>query len=376
MTTEQSLPKLSFSNIVLQSNTTCNLDCSYCYIPREKRRSKDKMSIEIVEKVVDMLAKSLDEYQRLITVVWHAGEPLALGIELFKEYLNKFENLRQKGLIRHSVQTNATLINDKWCQLFIDFDFLVGVSIDGGEQFNYKRTNWAGNDVTNIIERGINKLKQYKIPFTVIAVVGEHNFNFAKEVYDYFVKLGCHSVGFNIEEREGANKGNHSINYESSHKFWSDLISAWFLNPAIRVREINKCLMWTKLKLNELGNPEERRPTNLWPTVDINGNVTIISPEFASISDEVEMKKFIIGEIDNSSILSRIGKANEIDFVKDIILGKEKCKNECAYYSFCGGGEASNKYFENNDLTSTETIHCINHRKSLLDSFIEYSLNN
>ena len=42
----------------------------------------------------------------------------------------------------------------------------------------------------------------------------------------------------------------------------------------------------------------------------------------------------------------------------DIRAGVELCKTQCQYFSVCGGGAPSNKYFENGTFTSAETMYC------------------
>jgi len=39
-------------------------------------------------------------------------------------------------------------------------------------------------------------------------------------------------------------------------------------------------------------------------------------------------------------------------------LGCKRCAETCQYFSVCGGGAPSNKYFENGSFESTETVYC------------------
>ncbi len=53
-----------------------------------------------------------------VELIWHAGEPLACGLAYLKKLIIPFEDLREKGLVQHAIQTNATLINEYWCAFF------------------------------------------------------------------------------------------------------------------------------------------------------------------------------------------------------------------------------------------------------------------
>ena len=51
----------------------------------------------------------------------------------------------------------------------------------------------------------------------------------------------------------------------------------------------------------------------------------------------------------------------------DIQAGVALCKHTCEYFSLCGGGAPSNKYFENHSFRSTETLYCRLTHKVLVD---------
>jgi uncharacterized protein len=120
-----------FHTLVPQPTTFCNLDCTYCYLP--DRRSRRLMSVP----VATACARSIEwqDGSHPVSVVWHGGEPTAT----FGELLAPFEHLRRTGQVRHEIQTNATLINQRWCDLFAAHKFEIGVSIDGPGTLNGNR---------------------------------------------------------------------------------------------------------------------------------------------------------------------------------------------------------------------------------------------
>jgi uncharacterized protein len=76
-----------------------------------------------------------------LELVWHGGEPLAVGPTQFEGLLQPFAALQDAGLVQHVIQTNATLITDEWCELFLEHDVEVGVSLDGPSIRNHNRVD-------------------------------------------------------------------------------------------------------------------------------------------------------------------------------------------------------------------------------------------
>ena len=51
----------------------------------------------------------------------------------------------------------------------------------------------------------------------------------------------------------------------------------------------------------------------------------------------------------------------------EIRRGVELCQESCRYFPFCGGGPPGNKFFENGDFATTETLSCRLHKKATFD---------
>jgi len=81
-----------------------------------------------------------------VEFLWHAGEPLAVGLDFYKRVSRLVKTHNQRQLrVRQKVQTNGTLIDRDWCRFFSDEAFGVGVSVDGPEFLHDRqRPNWAG----------------------------------------------------------------------------------------------------------------------------------------------------------------------------------------------------------------------------------------
>jgi uncharacterized protein len=327
------------------------------------------MPVEVAETIANYIRTSYSSYKRKVNVIWHGGEPLSTGIQHFRSLLSPFATLRQEGIVVHDIQTNGTLINPEWCTLFREENINVGVSIDGPKQLTIRRVNWQGKEMFQRILGGIEMLKQNGIPFNIISVVSKVHIDRVSEFYNFFCDLGCDVLNINIEEAEGLNRDCDTLTYDQAFEFWYALFELWLNNPKIRIREFDKCLRWVNATLfpEEAKSKNSRRLTNIWPTFAYNGDYCILSPELLSLAD----RDFILGNAREGDFLERVQNAYEIEYLRLYEEGRQNCANTCSYYSFCGGGFASNKYIELGDMRGTETKNCINTKKALVDAVLK-----
>ncbi|SPE30014.1 Radical SAM domain protein [Candidatus Sulfopaludibacter sp. SbA3] len=354
------------SSIVLQPTSLCNLNCAYCYLP-----DRDKNLIMPLE-VADAVARSIAAFQSRfpVSLIWHGGEPLATPIRVFETLVNAFELLRRRRLVVHELQTNATLISPAWCDLFQRYGFRIGVSVDGPPEYNTERVDWAGHGTFARTLKGVDLLRRAGIPFTAIAVIGEGNIDHPEAIYDFFCRLGCFGVGFNIEEREGVNINRPLVEGLSAGRFWRGILTAWRTNPVIRIREFERSFGYVRAVLENDERSYSQRRIDPFPTVAYNGDVVFLSPELAGLKNEL-YDDFKIGNVLEHSLLDMFRKALDIRYVAEFVEGVEECARVCLYYGACGGGQAVNKLYELGTMAGTETSFCRNGKIRLLDAIID-----
>ncbi len=354
-----------FNKVILQPTSLCNLNCAYCYLPH--RNNNFRMQPKITESIA--LSLESQELHTCFSVIWHGGEPLSCGLEHFSRLIYPFQDLLAKEKIRHYIQTNATLINKEWCDFFVENKFEVGVSLDGPIWANKNRVNWNNINAFSDIMRGIQLLKDAQIEFSIIAVVGNDSIAYASDIYNFFADLGCRSLAINIEEREGMNSTREICDKNDVKNFWSELFLAWKNNPVIRIREFHKAVSWME-SICEGTQYGASRFVDLIPTVSWQGDVVVLSPELSGFKN-LHYKDFIVGNVIDQPLRILMCQAQNSSYVQDFIAGVENCKAECKYFSFCGGGQASNKLFEHGRLEITETKFCINSKQTLIDAVLD-----
>jgi uncharacterized protein len=354
-----------FGTVILQPTTLCPWECEYCYLTTKEQRLE--MSPEIATAVAESV--QLQDAAVPVDVVWHGGEPLAIGYEKLRRLLECFEPLRQKKMIRHGIQTNAGLVTSEWCDLFAHYDVAIGVSIDGPEWANSLRHDRSGRPAFHRIMKGIETLKSCGISFNIIAVVTKESIGRADEIIEFLDGLDPLSVGFNLEEQEGANTGRAVIDRAAATEFWRAVYKYRAANPSLRIREVDHVLNYLR-HARDTGMHPAQSLIDPIPTVAWNGDTVILSPELAGVKDPA-YGDFVIGNVQKVSLPAMLATAPEIKYVAEFVTALTSCATGCDFYDFCRGSQAGNRYFGYGTFTISETTHCINTRQSLVHALGE-----
>ena len=162
------MPKIEL--LVIQPTPFCNIDCTYCYLPN--RNSKAVVSKQTLLNLFSQVFTS-GWFEDCLPVVWHAGEPLVLRPEFYRDAFRTIDRLKPAGLaVKHAFQTNGTLIDEAWCSFFAEEKVDVGVSIDGPRYFHDRnRLTRGGRGTFDKTITGIRALRRAQIPFHVISVL-------------------------------------------------------------------------------------------------------------------------------------------------------------------------------------------------------------
>lgn len=179
----------------------CNLACDYCYYLEKQELYKDTglrnvMSEQLLEKFTKEYIESQTMSQVLFT--WHGGEPLMRPLGFYKKALAFQRQYAGGRKIDNCIQTNGTLLTDEWCEFLRENNFLVGISIDGPQDFHDEyRRNRAGKPSFVKVMQGIRLLKKHGVEWNAMAVVNDYNADYPLDFYRFFRdELDCHYLQF------------------------------------------------------------------------------------------------------------------------------------------------------------------------------------
>lgn len=181
------------------AGASCNLACEYCYYLEKlqlyRHDARHAMSDEMLERFVKQYIESQTMQQVLFC--WHGGETLMRPLSFYEKVVRLQRQYAQGRQIDNVIQTNGTMIDDRWAQFFHDQGWLVGVSIDGPEEFHDEyRRNKAGRPSWHQVMRGINCLNKHQVEWNAMAVVNDFNADYPLDFYQFFKDIGCHYLQF------------------------------------------------------------------------------------------------------------------------------------------------------------------------------------
>lgn len=206
---ERSKLQRSFSTMVKVVGPVCNLDCDYCYY-LEKDALYPGKSFQLSSFRMDevVLEKFIREYivsqpQERVEFVWHGGEPTLLGLEYFRKVLELQQKYADGKVIANVLQTNGTLIDDRWAAFLAEHDFLCGLSIDGPKKFhdNHRRFLNGRGSWEKAVECACI-FRKHGVEFNTMSVVNASNSKEPIAVYEFLKEIGSRFMQFSpIVER-------------------------------------------------------------------------------------------------------------------------------------------------------------------------------
>jgi len=187
-----------FTLLIKPSGSDCNVDCTYCFYKCRSAqigRGRQRMTEQVLEKLIkDYMALRFP----LAGFAWQGGEPTLMGLDFFAkavEFQKKYGYPGQE--VGNSLQTNAILLDEKWCRFLHENRFLVGISIDGPKEYHdHYRLDHAGRGTWDRVMRAIENCKKCDVAFNTLTLLNDVNVEHPDEVFDFLVGLGVKFLQF------------------------------------------------------------------------------------------------------------------------------------------------------------------------------------
>lgn len=326
----QEFGRPQFSAIIKPLGSKCNMKCAYCYYLEKAglyHGIEPLMSDETLELFTEQFIE--DNTADELSICWHGGEPLLLGLDFFSKALEYQKKYADSRAIVNSIQTNGILLDEQWCQFFADNKFLVGISLDGPQDVHDKyRQNKVGNSSFKKTVDAIKLLKKYNVEFNTLSVINKGSEGQGCKIYRFLRdEIGSRYMQF----LPAADKDMPwAISAEGFGQFLIDVFDEWSRNDIgkIFVLTFDATLAgWCGITpglcaFNDICCDSL--------TVEHNGDIYAC--------DHFVDKKYLLGNIKGKRLGELFTSSDRIDFV----LGKKNNLPEgcmkCNFLSLCNGG--------------------------------------
>ncbi len=327
------MPRIT-SLLIKPASAVCNLDCSYCfYLDRDadpyKALPARRMTLETLERLVDTW---LFYSYPASTFAFQGGEPTLAGLPFFEKLVEFQKQYGRNGQsVSNALQPNAILIDDNWCRLFKEYNWLLGVSLDGPEEVNdVYRYNKEGRGTWKRVMQSIETLHKHAVEFNCLCVLSQANVEKPRELYRFYRSLGVDNIQF-IPLAEFDGNGNplpFTITAQQYGRFLCEIFDLWWPDRRkVRIRFFDNTA--EALAGMKPGTCTMHETCDSYVVVEYNGDVYPC--------DFFVEKDWKIGNmaLDSWSEIAR--RQRRFGFASKKTLAHPECQ-VCEYQSICHGG--------------------------------------
>ena len=179
------------SLMIKPASSNCNLRCKYCfYHDLASCREMPSHGMMTLDTLEDILKKAFEFADgSMVMISFQGGEPLLAGKDFFRGFAAMLPRLNTKRSAVHvGVQTNGTLIDEEWCDIFLKNRYLVGLSLDGDAVTNVLRIDAKGEDTFDRVYSAAKMLQAKKVDFNILTVITKPVVDNISRVYSFFRK--------------------------------------------------------------------------------------------------------------------------------------------------------------------------------------------
>lgn len=317
------------------SNLSCNLACDYCYLTEKKPGLMDlSLAKDTIQQVMDR-----NDPSKATNIFWHGAEPLLAGIEYYREICTWTRQKFGQDMVCHHIQTNGTLLNDEWFDLFIQEHITTGVSLDGTRAIHDShRKTVRGQGSFDLVFNNIRKAREKKLYFDALVVINRSTLGHEDELFDFFfenyIEFGFEPIvmdrAYQVE--------NLTITPQEYGQSAIRLFDRWFFQPEPRLKTVLPLYDFMMAVLQGGNTRCTFSPAcgRNYITVDPNGMV-YPCVRFG------EEPGFVFGNLKSDSLEQILASKARSEFLKPRTASIPACQG-CEWNQICNSGCPHNAY--------------------------------
>lgn len=364
--------------IILKTAERCNINCSYCYYFHGGDRSFENRPPTITDDVSDSVGKflvngALDLGVRNVQVVFHGGEPLMQSKRRFDRLCTNLKSsFSETGIsLDLSIQTNGTLIDTDWCELFSKHGISIGISLDGPEEINdIYRVDHKGRSTYAATAQGIRCVQDYEATHGVSFGLGaltviNPNYDY-RAIYKHLTEtLGFRRIGFLLPDCSHDSFPEIGASAARFGEILGEIFDAWTDNPVAEVTNISRTLDFFRKGTGpgqNSGASIARHPSDSEKTSTLGNQIIVIhSDGMLSVDDSLIPASAWRNRLEGANITTTSMR----DWLRSPFYSTlhHHMRNlpgachDCSWQRICHGGDMENR-FSIADGFSRKSVFC------------------
>ena len=334
----------------------CNLACHYCYYTEKSHLYPDTNRHVMSDELLEQFVREYIEMQTMPQVLftWHGGEALLRPLSFYQKAVKLQQRYGKGKQIDNAIQTNGTLLTKDWCRFFKENDWLVGISLDGPQEFHDKyRSSQSGRSSFGQVMQGVRLLNHFGVKWNALATINHFNVKHPLNFYNFFKKIDCHYIQFTpVVERllhhkdgrrfaappegDGVQMASFSVSPSEWGNFLCDLFDEWVRkdvgNYFIQLFDATLA-NWMNVSPGICSLAETCGHAGV---IEFNGDVYSC--------DHFVFPEYRLGNIRQNSLVEMMYSKQQLQFGRNKKEGLPKQCSECEYLFACHGECPKNRF--------------------------------
>lgn len=358
--------------LIILPTHSCNLRCKYCYLSNESKHQLRLFDLNFAKHLIDQIKQMLqDSPRRKLTIIWHGGEPMLWGIENYRAIFAYMQQELGDYEIQNSMQTNLSLVNDEWIDLFMQYNVRVGFSLDGmAEIHDQQRVGVHGEPTFERIIANYHRCKQRGMRIGCIVVGSKKHIGRIAELYQFMRDEGI-SFKFNPLFSSGEAQNNideYGITPDEYAQMAIELFDLWYNDQQGEITESNF--------VEIASNIATGKPSGCMFSKNCQDNFMAIAPTgdvmpCGRFCDN-DLLHYSYGNLYEESLIDILPRIKKSEIYKRAEHIAESGCAQCKWYNICYGGCMHDGFLASGDFKH-KTFLCSAYKK--IFAHIEKRLN-
>jgi len=335
----QGLKRVPLNSVLVKpAGPDCNMACTYCFYLKKAslfhETSKHRMSEDILEEMIrQLMTQSGDN----VSLGWQGGEPTLMGLPFFEKAVELQKKYGSGKVVGNGLQTNGILIDDSWIKFLKEYNFLVGLSLDGPEHIHDKyRRMINGRGTWSRVAEKAEAMLSAGVAVNALSVINDYSVNYPEEIYGFLKEKGLDYMQFipcvETDPEHQDEVAFFSVPPEKFGNFLCKIFDLWigdFQNgtPTTSVRFFDS-IFYSYVGLTP---PECTLMKNCGVYVVVEHNGDVYSCDFFV---DPEHK---LGNIKRGKLIDFLNSAPQKQFGRSKSILPEECRI-CPWLQYCRGG--------------------------------------